>query len=59
MARLAAEHFWPEWPNADDTRSAAAKSMSALDVITMAFLPDVSASRRRSGFHDKNMRAVS
>ena len=58
-ARLVAEHFWPECPNADATRSVTARSMSALGVITMAFLPEVSANRRKSGFHDKNIAAVS
>ena len=59
MARLAAEHFWPEWPNAEATRSATAKSMSALGVTTRAFLPEVSASSLISGFQPRNIWAVS
>ena len=59
MARLAAEHFWPAWPKAERTRSATAASRSAVAVMTMAFLPLVSACRRRVGSQDRNSCAVS
>nr|WP_269451747.1 hypothetical protein [Tessaracoccus coleopterorum] len=55
----AAEHFWPEWPKAEATRSAAARSRSAEGVTTMAFLPEVSASSGRSGRQERNSSAVS
>ena len=59
IPRLAAEHFWPWWQKADRTRSAAARSRSALGVTTRAFLPLVSAKSRRSGLHERNRSAVS
>ena len=59
IARLAAEHFWPAWPNALFDRSATARSRSALGVTTMAFLPLVSASSGRSGRQERNSLAVS
>ncbi len=59
MPRLAAEHFCPLWPNAERTRSVAARSRSACSVTTRAFLPLVSANRRSSGFHVRNNVAVS
>ena len=59
ISRLAAEHFWPAWPNAERTTSRIAASMSAASVTTMAFLPLVSASRRSRGFQPRNNCAVS
>ena len=59
IARLAAEHFWPAWPKAERTRSLIARSTSAAPVMTMAFLPLVSASSRSDGFQSRNSRAVS
>ena len=59
MTRLAAEHFWPACPNADFTTSETARSMSALGVTMMAFLPLVSASSGRSGRQERNISAVS
>ena len=58
IASDAAEHFCPACPKAERTRSATARSGSALGVITSAFLPLVSAISRRSGRHDRNSSAV-
>ena len=58
-ARLAAEHFWPEWPNAERTRSLIAWSRSAAAVMTRVFLPLVSACSRSAGFQPRNSDAVS
>ena len=55
----AAEHFWPAWPNADCTTSLAARSRSADGVTMTAFLPEVSASKGRSGRNERNSSAVS
>jgi len=59
ITRLAAEHFCPACPNAERTTSATARSRSAHGVTTIAFFPEVSASRRRSGRHEAKSRAVS
>ena len=59
MARLAAVHFWPLWPNAERTRSRIAWSRSASAVTMMAFLPLVSAKSGRSGRQPRKRRAVS
>lgn len=59
IASDAAEHFCPACPNADRTRSATARSRSADGVTTSAFLPDVSASTGRDGFHRAKSCAVS
>src|SRR5699024_6702739 len=59
MPSEAAEHFWPACPKALCTRSATARSRSAAGVITMAFLPEVSALICRSGRQDANIAAVS
>ncbi len=59
IASEAAEHFCPAWPNADRTTSRTARSMSALGVTTIAFLPLVSASSGRSRRNCRNSAAVS
>ena len=59
MAREAAEHFCPEWPKAECTRSSTARSGSANGVMTSAFLPDVSACSTTSGRQERNSAAVS
>ena len=59
MTSEEAEHFCPACPNAEYTTSLTARSMSAFGVTTMAFFPDVSANRRRSGRQERNIRAVS
>ena len=59
IARDAAEHFCPAWPKALLARSATARSTSADGVITIAFLPLVSARIGRSLRHDRNSAAVS
>ena len=59
IASDAAEHFWPAWPNALFAKSATAKSISALGVMTSAFLPLVSARMGKSARHLLNSAAVS
>ena len=59
IPRLAAEHFWPWWPNAERTRSAAARSRSAWAVTTRAFLPLASAKSLMFGSQQRNRSAVS
>ena len=59
MASEAAEHFCPACPKAEWARSAAAWSMSASGMTTMAFLPEVSAKRGVRGARRANSSAVS
>ena len=60
MARLAAEHFWPAWPNAERTRSRMAWSRSAAAVIDDGVLAArLGVQRAGRGCQPRNSRAVS
>jgi len=56
--RAAAEHFWPEWLNAEWSTCLIARSRSLMPVTTVAFLPPVSASRFMCGVASSMRSAV-